>query len=110
MQTTYVGIDIAKSTFDVFLSEQSHSGLINDETGWHKLLTILPVNAHCVLEYTGVYSLGLATFLHDNHTALSVINPLTAKDFAAMQLSRAKTDKADARLLASYGQTQKPDI
>lgn len=110
METIYVGIDIAKDTFEVYFESerQSCQAISNNETGWQKLLNLLPASAHCVLEYTGVYSLGLATFLYDNKIALSVINPLSAKHFAAMQLSRAKTDKADAKLLAEYGQSQKP--
>ncbi|MES2518710.1 MAG: IS110 family transposase [Bacteroidota bacterium] len=110
METSYVGIDIAKDSFEIFFANTSVSSLPNHEAGWQKLLTILPTNAHCVLEYTGVYSLGLATFLYDHQLALSVINPLTAKHFSAMQLSRAKTDKADARLLCLYGETHKPTL
>ncbi len=110
MSTYYIGIDIAKDTFELYIPSQTTQSLSNDVLGWQSLLALLPTDAHCVLEYTGVYSLGLATFLHDNQVALSVLNPLTAKHFAAMQLTRAKTDKADARLLSEYGRLNNPPL
>lgn len=110
MSTIYIGIDIAKDSFEVFWSGKSYPDFTNDSVGWQKLLDILPTESHCVLEYTGVYSLGLASFLFDRKVNLSVLNPLTAKHFAAMQLTRAKTDKADARLLCEYGQLNKPSL
>ena len=111
MSTHYIGIDVAKDTFEVYLPCQTtHQSLSNDAVGWQALLTLLPAHAHCVLEYTGVYSLGLATFLYDNQVALSVLNPLTANHFAAMHLTRAKTDKADAKLLSEYGRLNNPPL
>ena len=110
MSTHYIGIDIAKDTIEVYFPSQACQSLSNDSSGWQALLPLLGANSHCILEYTGVYSLGLATFLYDNQVALSVLNPLTAKHFSAMQLTRAKTDKADAKLLSEYGQLNNPPL
>lgn len=110
METIYVGLDMAKDTFDAYWPDQAHAALTNDETGWQKLQALLPPQAHCVLEYTGVYSLGLASFLHQQGVGVSVLNPLTLKHYGAMQLRRAKTDAADARLLSTYGQQMKPPL
>lgn len=110
MGTIYIGIDVAKDTFELYIPSQPTQSQSNDSQGWQSLLALLPANSHCVLEYTGVYSLGLATFLHEHQVALSVLNPLTAKHFAAMQLTRAKTDKADAKLLSEYGQLNNPPL
>lgn len=110
MNRIYIGIDIAKDTFELAIPGQLTQSLPNDEPGWQALLGVLPADSHCILEYTGVYSLGLATFLYERQVALSVLNPLTAKHFAAMQLTRAKTDKADAKLLSQYGQLHHPPL
>jgi transposase len=41
---------------------------------------------------------------------VSVINPAQIKAFAHSELSRAKTDKADAKLIARYAQTMQPPL
>ena len=56
------------------------------------------------MEATGAYHCRLAFFLAEQGQALSVVNPLSVKHFARLQLRKTKTDKADAVLLASYGQ------
>ncbi len=41
---------------------------------------------------------------------MSVVNPLVIKRFSQMRMSRAKTDRKDALLIAQYGLTEKPDL
>lgn len=61
-----------------------------------------------VLEATGPYSEAAATALADAAAdagwRVSVVNPARVKGFAQSQLSRNKTDKADAKLLAIFAQ------
>ncbi|MBA3785971.1 MAG: transposase, partial [Acidobacteria bacterium] len=40
---------------------------------------------------------------------VSVVNPLRIKGYANANMQRNKTDRLDARLIASFCQTQKPD-
>ncbi len=40
---------------------------------------------------------------------MSVVNPLRIKGYASANMQRNKTDRLDARLIASFCQTQKPD-
>lgn len=110
----YVGIDISKLTFDVAIynqdSKYKHHKFSNNEEGFNLLLELLTLEDICVMEASGVYYLKLATFLSDRGIAVSVINPLVIRRFSQMRMSRAKTDKKDAMLIAEYGKTQQPDL
>jgi transposase len=108
-----VGIDISKSTFDVcILSEGKYksSAYSNDSKGFKQFTSTLPATSHCVMEATGPYYLPLACWLCSQGIAVSVINPLVIKRYCQMKLSRAKTDKADARQLAEYGRINDLEI
>jgi transposase len=108
-----VGIDVSKKTFDVAIPasqgylSQKYS---NDVKGFKQLLNNLPAGSCCVMEATGPYYLRLATYLHTNGVRVSVVNPLVIKRFSQMRLIRAKTDKADAKMIAEYGKTEHPDV
>jgi transposase len=60
------------------------------------------------MEATGAYSIPLAEFLVARGCRVSVINPANIHAFAKRELSRAKTDKADAKRIARYGLTMQP--
>jgi transposase len=55
------------------------------------------------MEASGPYYLQLACYLHDAAGKVSVINPLVIRRFSQMRMSRAKTDKKDAKMIAEYG-------
>lgn len=110
METIYIGIDVSKLTLDVSPGGQGHQVYQNRPEGFAHLLAQLPPGAHCVLEASGPYYLPLACLLHQQGVAVSVVNPLVIKRFAQMRLLRAKTDKADARMIAAYGQSQHPPL
>jgi transposase len=50
----------------------------------------------------------LALWLHQAGHTVSVVNPAAIKAFAASRLSRTKTDKVDAELIARFCQAQQP--
>jgi transposase len=109
----YVGIDCAKSTFEVAFSAQKGSQVLkldNTHKGFEQLLSHLPTDSHCVMEATGPYYCRLATFLYEKQIRISVVNPLVIKRFTQMRLVRAKTDKSDAVLIAQYGQLENPPL
>lgn len=62
------------------------------------------------MEATGVYGEAVAHFLHECGHLVSVVNPLRIKGYAQSNMQRNKTDRLDARLIASFCQTQKPDV
>lgn len=104
----YVGIDVASASFEASIEGTSYPGLPNEPTGFERLRALLPPAAHVVMEFTGVYSLGLATDLFERGIPVSVVNPLSVKRYAQSRLTRTKTDAADARLLAEYGAFYRP--
>jgi transposase len=60
------------------------------------------------LEATGAYSLPLAEFLANQGLWVSVVNPAQIKAFAKSELCRAKTDPADAKLIARFARERQP--
>src|SRR6185369_8588100 len=60
------------------------------------------------MEASGPYYLRLACFLAGKGIGVSVINPLVIRRFCQMRMSRAKTDKKDACMIAAYGCSEKP--
>jgi transposase len=60
------------------------------------------------MEATGTYGAALATYLFDAGQVVSVINPAKIKAYAQSQLSRTKTDKADATLIAQFCHERRP--
>ena len=110
-QTNYTGIDISKSFFDVAFLQGGHyiyHKFSNDRNGFKALLKVLPLDSRVVMEASGPYYLQLACFLHDEGLAVSVINPLVIRRFSQMRMSRTKTDKKDAKIIAEYGRMEQP--
>jgi transposase len=106
-----IGIDISKQTFDAcFLEEQGKTSkeFTNDPSGFKQLSAGLCKEDHLVMEATGPYYLKLACYLFEQGYKVSVVNPLVIKRFCQMRLSRAKTDKKDAYLIACYALSEKP--
>ncbi len=107
-----IGIDISKDTFDVsFLAaDGTHrwQQFINTTTGFKGLCKQLTSDDRCVMEASGPYYLRLASYLHAHGMRVSVINPLVIRRFCQMRLSRAKTDRKDALMIARYGSSEQP--
>jgi transposase len=106
-QTNYVGIDISKSFFDVFITGR-HYQFSNDQEGFKALSKLLTADNQVVMEASGPYYLELACYLHAAGVRVSVMNPLVIRRYSQMRMARAKTDKKDARLIAEYGTTMNP--
>lgn len=112
-RTNYTGIDISKMFFDVAIPQvgkYAHYKLSNDEVGFRALIKALPQGSHIVMEASGPYYLRLACFLCERGIAVSVINPLVIRRFCQMRMSRTKTDKKDALMIAEYGKTESPGL
>ena len=111
-----VGIDIAKAKFDVALlnpiGKYRSKVFANTPEGYDQLLDWLrkyeALEAHLCMETTGAYGRGLARFLAHQKLLVSVVNPAQIHAFGKTELTRAKTDKADARLIARYCQMHHP--
>lgn len=120
MSSLTMGIDVAKATLEVGLSDRAAtSSHANDESGHATLLARLDQmkaqGSHIgliVLEATGGFEAEVAWALQLAGWPVVVINPRQARDFARSMGRLAKTDSIDAQLLAQLGQTllQRPDL
>jgi transposase len=113
MNKINVGIDISKKKFDVCLllpnSKALTQAFSNDAKGFADLLKwfdqkeVSPCRA--TMEATGWYGEDLARVLYNKGHTVFVVNPAQIKYFGKSKLSRAKTDKKDARLIAEFAST-----
>jgi transposase len=110
---SYLGIDIAKATFEVVLQagpRQRGRGFNNDAAGFRALSCWLDKQGvgqvWAVQEATGRYGEALAHYLAEQGHIVSVVNPLRIKAYGQSQLRRAKTDRGDAALIADFGRAQ----
>lgn len=108
----YVGIDVAKSHWDVAIEGESNTRRFKSDkqgakqlTDWLKELTPTLI----CLEATGGYEAMLVEWLHSQGFALRVMNPRQIRDFARAIGQLAKTDKIDALVIARFGATIQPD-
>ena len=110
-----VGVDIAKQKFDAARLQDGkyrHKVFDNTPQGFAACLAWLtgfgsaPIRV--TMEATGAYSVPLAEFLADHGLWVSVVNPAQIKAFAQSELCRAKTDPADAKLIARFAQERQP--
>src|ERR1700757_3700088 len=97
----FMGIDVAKATFDFCLLSSTESCLwrgqySNDAHGIARFLAQLRARGwklcqiHFGLEATGVYGKALVAALHQGGLAVSVLNPGQVKFFALSVLRRTK--------------------
>lgn len=112
--THYIGIDISKMHFDAafYRSDRYVNFKFSNDLKGFKLLidqTEDCKNFHLVMEASGPYYLHLAHFFYAQGFTISVINPLVIRRFCQMRMSRAKTDKKDAVMIAEYGQAEHPE-
>ena len=104
------GIDISKDFFDVVDHIDNHYQFKNDASGFKEFVKVLTDGCHCVMEVTGCYYQGLATWLYTKAVDVSVVNPLSVKRFIQMRLKTSKTDKLDAQMIRMYGESENPDL
>lgn len=109
MSKVTIGVDIAKLKFDVARLDNGkykHAQFANNAQGYMDFIYWLSGYAdellYICMEATGAYSLPLAEFLIERGYFVSVINPAQIHAFGKSELNRAKTDKADSKLIARY--------
>ena len=110
----YVGVDVSKKTLDIGIKQSDgrylHKKASNCEAGFKKILSLLPDNCCVVMEATSSYYMPFAYFLYRNNVLVSIVNPLSVNHFCKMRMSRAKTDKKDAAMIAEYGKSEMPRL
>lgn len=105
-----LGIDISKAKFDVALlrgkDKIKSKVFANTPEGFSELQTWLThqgvTNLHGCMEATSIYGNALARFLIAAGYKVSIVNPSRPKAFGRSELSRTKTDRADAQVIARF--------
>lgn len=125
MEGIYFGIDIGGYSHRVHFSDQEMRPVCSDltiaddlegyqELAWHlaKLKEKYPeAIIHGGAEATGIYWRNLFSFINREApwVKLSLLNPLQVRRFKDLKLERVKTDSTDARIIARYVATIKPE-
>lgn len=112
-----LGIDVAKTKLDcaLRLPDGKFRSKVVDNTphGFEIVSAWLAkhnlVDLHVCMDATGTYWEAVAEFLADAGYAVSVVNPAQIKAFSTASRVRTKTDKVDARLIAEFCFSQRPE-
>ena len=113
MDEHVVGIDVSKTGLDIhILPGGQASRFPNTEAGCgqlaRELLEVRPTLI--VLEATGGYERGCVLALSDAGLGVSVVNPKRVRDFARACGQLAKTDTLDAKVIAQFAHTLRPEV
>jgi transposase len=107
----YVGIDVAKGSFDVNINGQNevkHFDYTDDKINECIEQLAKEQVELVVMEATGGYELKLAIRLQNAGLAISIVNPRRIRDFARSMGLLAKTDTIDAKVIAQFAATFEP--
>jgi transposase len=105
---TVLGIDVGKEYLDCELlgDKRATKKVSNSVRGFEQVVAWLRnrkiAKVHACMEATGGWSEELAFFLHEYGHTVSIVNPMQIRAFGQSELSRTKTDKADAGLIARF--------
>jgi len=109
-----LGIDVGKEYIDCELLDDklARKRVPNTIRGFEQLASWLRNRkvrkVHACMEATGGWSEDLAFFLHECGHVVSIVNPMQIRAFGQSELSRTKTDRADAALIARFCQAMQP--
>jgi transposase len=108
--SVYVGIDIAKDSFQYHIDPTLQGNLSNTPKGFKRLLRLLNGRTvHLICEAAGGYEQPLIAFCADHGLRASIVDPARVRFFTKGTGQRAKTDKIDAAMLARFGADNRPD-
>ena len=108
-----IGADISKDHVDLHkLPDGQRLRVTNDRKGFAAILRWVggQTVARIVYEPTGTYHKAFERFMLARGVALSKVNPRLARRFAEVTGKLAKTDRADAAMLACYGLMLNPRL
>lgn len=113
-----LGIDVGKHKLHVALlfpdKKPKPKAIANTAEGHQALLQWLrqqgAKQVHACLEATSTYGEAVAQVLHEAGHQVSIVNPARIGGFAKSELSRTKTDKVDAALIARFCAAIRPSL
>jgi transposase len=107
----HIGIDVSKSTLDLYILPCKKLMQFKNTSGDIKKLTKKLSTfgqPFIVMEATGGYEKPLAQSLGEAGFHVSVVNPRSIRDFAKALGKLAKTDQIDAEVIASFAEKIQP--
>jgi len=108
-----VGIDVGKSSLDVYIYEKAiYWQEQNTTEGIKRILKRLSYYQveRIVMEATGRYEFDLAQAAHEKQLPVCIVKPLAVRRYAGAINLTAKTDKLDAELIAEFAAIVQPAI
>lgn len=107
----YIGMDVSKATLDICTSNGETWQVPNTDRAIDELRARIAglQPALIVLEATGGYELRAAGALASGGLPVAVVNPRQVRNFARSLNQLAKTDRIDARILAAFALTIRPE-
>lgn len=107
----YVGVDVSRDTLEVAWAAEGGTRRFPNPEGIEELVEALKAAGACqvVLEPTSTFHHRLVQALVGATIPYTAVNPAHTAGYARARGSRSKTDPADARLLARYGDRETPD-
>jgi len=107
----YIGIDVSKSTIDVYDGKKSYK-FENSELGFKEVVSLAKKIKETILifEPTGIYSYALTNFCATHKIQVVMVGPKESRDFARSLKVRSKTDKIDAKVLYKYQSHVEPKM
>lgn len=111
-----LGIDVSKATLHLALMQgetrPQKKVVSNSLSGFTQLREWLNAQGiqqvHACLEATNTYGQAIANDLYEQGHRVSVVNPARVQGFAQSELSRTKTDSADAATIARFCRAMQP--
>lgn len=113
MMSEFVGIDVSKAGLDVYLYEARSAFAVANEPAGLKALGEKLAAAQpqlIVLEASGGYERLCAAWLAQAGWAVAVVNARQVRSFAIATGVLAKSDRVDARVLAHFAATIRPEV
>lgn len=111
MEQSALGIDIASKRLDCYWSKTAkHQSFENNAVGIAQLIDKIKKISpeRIIFEPTGGYEIDVSTELSKAGIGFSMVQAHRLRSFAKSCGQLAKTDKLDAKLMATYGETMKP--
>ena len=109
----FIGVDVSKERLDVAVAPSGETiGFANNEDGIALLADFIKPQAPALVlfEATGGWEMNAVNHLATQRLPLVVLNPRQVRDFAKATGQLAKTDAIDARILARFGETFRPEV
>ncbi len=109
MEQIYIGVDVAKSWLDIYHPIRGARRIENTPSGIRSFArAVAREGSWIIFEASGGYDRALRDGLEAAQAKFSRVNPRQARDFARAMGVIGKTDRVDARMLATFGQKLQP--